>query len=69
MKLYRRAPKFLENRRVFTRFPLMLEEMMRAMFTVDGESSEGLVKKMMPAISDAGLTALAKDAIQAVTAL
>lgn len=69
MKLYRKAPEFMENRRVFTRFPIMLEEIMRAMFTVDGESSEGLVKKIMPAVSDAGVTALAKDVVQIISAL
>lgn len=69
MKLYRKAPQFMENRRVFTRFPLMLEEIMRAMFTVDGESSEGLVKKVLPTVSDAGVTALAKDMIQIISAL
>jgi electron transfer flavoprotein-quinone oxidoreductase len=69
MKLYRNAPEFMENRRVFTRFPIMLEEIMRAMFTVDGESSESLVKKIMPAVSDAGVAALAKDAVQIISAL
>lgn len=69
MKLYRKAPEFMENRRVFTRFPIMLEEIMRAMFTVDGESSESLVKKILPAVSDAGITALAKDAVQIISAL
>ena len=69
MKLYRRAPQFLENRRVFTRFPLMFEEILRAVFTVDGESSEGIVKKALPAVSDAGLAALARDVVQIVTAL
>lgn len=69
MKLYKNAPKFMENRRVFTRFPLMLEEIMTAMFTVDGENAEHLVKKVLPAISDAGITALAKDAIEIITAV
>ena len=69
MKLYRKAPEFMENRRVFTRFPIMLEEIMRAMFTVDGESSESLVKKVLPAVSDAGIAALAKDAVQIISAL
>ena len=69
MKLYRKAPQFMENRRVFTRFPLMLEEIMRSMFTVDGERSEGLVKKVAPIVGDAGVAALARDAIQIVSAL
>lgn len=69
MKLYRKAPDFMENRRVFTRFPIMLEEIMRALFTVDGESSEKLVKKVLPAVSDAGITALARDAVQIISAL
>ena len=69
MKLYRRAPQFMENRRVFTRFPILLEEVMRAMFTVDGESSEGIVKKVLPAVGEAGVAALARDAVQIISAL
>ena len=69
MKLYRKAPCFMENRRVFTRFPIMLEQIMRALFTVDGESSEKLVRKVLPAVGDAGITALAKDAVQIISAL
>lgn len=69
MKLYRRAPQFMENRRVFTRFPILLEEVMRAMFTVDGESSEGIVKKVLPAVGEAGEAALARDAVQIISAL
>ena len=69
MKQYRNAPKFMENRRVFTRFPLLFEEIMRAVFTVDGEKSEGIVKKVLPAVSEAGVTALARDVVQIVTAL
>lgn len=69
MKKYRRAPRFMENRRVFTRIPMMVEEIMGAMFTVDGKSSDGLVKKIIPIASEAGLTALAKDLTQIVTAL
>ena len=62
MKLYRRAPQF-------TRFPIQLEEVMRAMFTVDGESSEGIVKKVLPAVGEAGVAALARDAVQIISAL
>lgn len=69
MKLYRKAPCFMENRRVFTRFPIMLEQIMRALFTVDGESSEKLVRKVLPAVGDAGITALARDAVQIISAL
>lgn len=69
MKLYRKAPEFMENRRVFTRFPMMFEDILRSLFTVDGESSEGIVKKVLPTVTDAGVTALAKDVIQIVSAL
>ena len=69
MKKYRRTPDFMENRRVFTRYPLMAEEIMRAMFTVDGEAPDGLVKKVLPIANEAGLTAIARDVVQIVTAL
>ena len=69
MKRYRKAPDFMENRRVFTRFPLMFEQILRAVFTVDGESSEGIVQKALPAVSDAGVAALARDVIQILSAL
>lgn len=69
MKRYRKAPDFMENRRVFTRFPLMFEQILRAVFTVDGESSEGIVQKALPAVSEAGVAALARDVIQILSAL
>ena len=69
MKLYRKSPRFMENRRVFTRFPMMFEDILRSLFTVDGESSEGIVKKVLPTVTDAGVTALAKDVVQIVSAL
>lgn len=68
MKLYRRAPKFMENRRVFTRFPMMFEDIMKALFEIDG-SSENIVKKIAPVLGDAGVTALARDVVQIVSAL
>ena len=69
MKQYRNAPKFMENRRVFTRFPMLFEEIMRGVFTVDGEPAQGIVKKALPAVEEAGVAALAKDLVQIVTAL
>jgi len=70
MKQYRKAPKFLENRRVFTRFPILLEQICRAVFTVDGvNSSNGILKKVLPPVTDAGVTALARDMLQIVNSL
>ena len=69
MKQYRNAPMFMENRRVFTRFPLLFEELFRSIFTVDGGPAAGIVKKALPAVSEAGVSALARDLIQIVTAL
>ena len=69
MKQYRNAPVFMENRRVFTRFPLLFEELFRSIFTVDGGPAAGIVKKALPAVSEAGVSALARDLIQIVTAL
>ncbi len=69
MKQYRNAPRFMENRRVFTRFPMLFEEVLRGVFTVDGEPAKGIVKTALPAVEEAGITALAKDLLQIVTAL
>lgn len=69
MKQYRKAPNFMENRRVFTRYPLMLEEIMRSVFTVDGKSSDNMVKKVLSIAGDAGLSDIARDGIQIVNAL
>ena len=48
---------------------LLFEELFRSIFTVDGGPAAGIVKKALPAVSEAGVSALARDLIQIVTAL
>ena len=69
MKQYRNAPKFRENRRVFTRFPMLFADVMRGVFTVDGGPAQGIVKKALPAVEEAGISALVRDLLQIATAL
>lgn len=69
LRQYKNAPKFMENRRMFTKYPLLLEEILKAMFLVDGTPSPGLVKKLLPILSEADLAALGKDGMLAMSAL
>lgn len=66
---HKHAPKFIENRRLFGKYPLLAEEIMRSFFMVDGSPSKGIVPKVMPALTKVGLTELANDGAQALLSL
>lgn len=69
LKQYKNAPAFMENRRMFGKYPAAVEDIMKTLFTVDGGASEGLVKKILPIAGEIGLSALGKDSLQAVRSL
>lgn len=63
MRRHRSAPKAFSNRNVFTKLPVLAEDAMNAMFTVDGEDTSGLVVKIMRAAGKYGLGSLVRDVL------
>ncbi len=61
MKTHRRAPQAFSRRNVFFKLPVFMEDVMKAMFTVDGRNMSGLVKKLIPIARKYGLVQLMKD--------
>ena len=68
MKLYRRLPAFLDNRRLFTAYPDMAAGLMSDIFTVDGPSVP-LRRKLLARVRKVGMLNLVKDAVKGVSAL
>ena len=70
LKTYAKAPEFMENPRIFAKYPALVEEMMVNLFTVDGTPAKPLLKSMMATIKNqVGVFQLAKDAWKGVRAL
>lgn len=68
LKLYKKAPEFMDNPRMFTAYPAMVTGMMKDLFTVNGPSKP-VRKKMMPHVKKVGLLNLAKDGFKGMGAL
>ncbi len=70
LKTYSKVPEFLENHRIFGKYPALVEEMMVNLFTVDGTPAQHVLKPMMATIKRrGGFVQLAKDAWKGVRAL
>ncbi|BAF59947.1 dehydrogenases [Pelotomaculum thermopropionicum SI] len=63
LEFYRKAPHFLENRRMFEVYPQLACGLMSRMFTVDGSPPAHLLNKVLSQVkeSQAGLAQLAGD--------
>lgn len=61
MKMYKNIPEFLHNKRIFTSYPAMVNNFMRDLFTVDGES-EPAWRKISRYVQKVGIMNLMKDA-------
>lgn len=69
MRRHKTAPKAFSNRNVFTKLPVLAENAMTAMFTVDGENLSGLVVKILGAARKYGIVSLIKDLLQILGAV
>jgi electron transfer flavoprotein-quinone oxidoreductase len=66
----RRFPAFLEKtRRVFTEYPRVAEQVMLALFCVDGKEQEPLTRSARQALRPVGLGQLAKDVLRGLAAI
>lgn len=69
LKQYRNAPSCMENPRMFTEYPKLVDEVLRGMFLVDGKPAVPLRKKVMGQVKKVGLLSLAKDGLKGVMSL
>ena len=70
MKLYKNMPAFLaSNPRIFKEYPALVNNVMRDVFTVNGDGAVPMMKKMMSSVSDVGLVTLIRDAWKGVRSL
>lgn len=70
LKTYAKAPSFMENKRIFGHYPLLVEEMMVNLFKVNTTPAKPIMKETWSTIKRyGGLMQLAKDAWKGVSAL
>ncbi|MFH1091276.1 MAG: FAD-dependent oxidoreductase, partial [Pseudomonadota bacterium] len=61
LRTYRSAQAFLDNPRLYSDYPQLVEAVLADMFTVDGRPARPLLKKVWPHLRRFGLTRLLKD--------
>lgn len=69
LKLYRKFPKFMENKRIFNEYPQLAANIMQQLFAINGEESQPLRRKMMQEFKKVGLLHVMKDVFQGVRSL
>ncbi len=69
MRMYQRLPAFLDNPRMFTRYPEMMVGVARDLFTVDGSAPVPMRKKILRHAKQVGFINLMKDGLKGVTVL
>ncbi len=64
LEMYRQAPHFLENSRLYQTYPHLVTSMLGEMFTVEGTKPEHIMGRALKQVKNAGvgITNLAKDA-------
>ena len=70
LKLYKNMPDFLaSNPRIFKEYPALVNNVMRDVFTVNGDGAVPMMKKLMGRVGDVGLVTLIRDALKGVRSL
>ena len=70
LKLYKNMPEFLaSNPRIFKEYPALVNNVMRDVFTVNGDGAIPMLKKLMGRVGDVGLVTLIRDALKGVRSL
>lgn len=69
LKTYRHFPEFLNNPRIFQKYPGMVNGIMSDVFTVNGDGAKPLVPKLLKRATGVGLVNLAMDALKGGRAL
>lgn len=69
MKHYRKMPAFIDNHRIFEKYPKMAGQIFSGLFTVDGSEPVRFKKKAMKAVKEVGMMNLLKDAIKGMGAM
>ena len=58
MRTYAGAPHFLENKRLFTKYPELMTTMMKELFTLDGRPKKHVLPVMMRVAKEVGISPL-----------
>lgn len=69
LQLHKKAPHFMENRRMFEEYPLLADEILRSLFVVNETSDKKIMSKVMPKLKKVGLIRLVRDGKQALSSL
>ena len=70
LKRYKNMPKFLATHpRIFNEYPAFVNNLMRDVFTVNGDGAVPMMKKIMRRVGDIGLFTLIRDAWKGVRSL
>ena len=69
MRMYQRLPAFLDNPRMFSRYPEMAVGIARDLFTVDGSAPVPMRKKILRHAKKVGFINLMKDGIKGASVL
>ncbi|HHY60784.1 MAG TPA: FAD-dependent oxidoreductase [Clostridia bacterium] len=66
LRLYQKAPEFMNNRRIFNDYPALAVSLLTDVFKVDGSPSKSLWTKVNQAVKRVGLVTLLKDGLKGV---
>lgn len=69
LRLYKKAPEFMNNPRIFNDYPAMAVSLMTDLFKVDGSPNRSLLAKVNQSIKRVGLATLLKDGLKGVRAI
>lgn len=69
LRLYKKAPEFMNNPRIFNDYPAMAVSLMTDLFKVDGSPNKSLLAKVNQSIKRVGLATLLKDGLKGVRAI
>ena len=67
--LYKNAPAFLENKRIFTEYPTLVNHIMHDIFEVSDEGAKPILGKVLKHVKKVGILNIIKDAWNGVKSL
>ena len=69
MLLYKNTPTFLENKRIFTEYPALVNHIVHDVFEVSDEGAKPILGKVLKHVKKVGILNIMKDAWNGVKSL
>lgn len=69
MKLYSKFPEFMENKRIFTTYPTMVNNIIKDVFKVSDKGGQTILKTVLKHVKSVGIINLIKDGWKGVRSL